>query len=291
MDVLRVLLIVQTLAVSSIYVLAEDKRVGLCKNNNLRHYEELGCTPVIDQESGCIVSYDCSLLSNRKEDKCHYRGKEYSFNEELPSEMRGSCEGACYCSNHDGRGNFECAIVECGDEIFRSEKKEDDCMRQYSHDSCCSFCKEVDPGVNCKYGDKVFREGQQFYPEEESCKKCICMTGFNGSLVSPYCVDISCGIELHHSGDIMAGCTPVYYGDDGCCPISSHCPTETDKIVEEDLTVENKDGAPKCQFGDLDMEIGQRLVVPIKERCLECSCKVPPFISCAINTKCYKNRN
>ncbi|XP_039288523.1 uncharacterized protein LOC111053952 [Nilaparvata lugens] len=319
MDVLKVLLIVQTLAVSSIYVVAEDKKV--C-HNNLKHYEELRCTPVINQESGCIVSYDCSSISKQKKDKCYYQGKEYSFGEELASsEILSNCIASCRCTNADGRGNFNCANIECA-EVFQPSIKKG-CVRQYSHDSCCSI------GQNCsKLIDNNFatmsseREKQALSsPDGEKQEKqratvsssavkssssalsymdeplenieSVYYVYFAGTFVSPYCEDITCDMELHYADYISEGCTPVYYGDDSCCPIYWHCPTKNDTIVKEDvekdkLTVKNKDGVPKCKFGDLEMEIGQRLAPPIRENCLECSCKVPPFISCAINIECQK---
>ncbi|RZF43767.1 hypothetical protein LSTR_LSTR009190 [Laodelphax striatellus] len=294
-DVLKILLIVQTFAASSVYVLGEDKKV--C-HNNLKHYEELRCTPVTDQASGCIVNYDCGSIAKQKEDKCYYQGKEYSFGDELvSSEILSNCIASCRCTNVNGRGSFNCANIECA-EVFQPSIKKG-CVRQYSHDSCCSIgqnCRDregSDAAVTCEYGGEVWEEGQAFYPKEKPCKKCICKQGFNGTFVSPYCEDIICEMELHYADYISEGCTPVYYGDDSCCPIYWHCPTKNDTIVKEDVekdkvTIKNKDGEPKCKFGNLEMAVGQRLAPPIRENCLECSCKVPPFLSCAINIECQK---
>lgn len=44
-----------------------------------------------------------------------------------------------------------------------------------------------------------------------------------GSNSGPYCREISCDLELHYASDLQEGCTPVYFGDDGCCPIQFRC--------------------------------------------------------------------
>lgn len=45
----------------------------------------------------------------------------------------------------------------------------------------------------------------------------------SGTLVSPYCEEIFCEIQLHHAEDVYRGCAPIYYGQNACCPHEFHC--------------------------------------------------------------------
>ena len=35
----------------------------------------------------------------------------------------------------------------------------------------------------CQYAGKTYKEGERFYPAEQSCLTCICKQGFNGKIV------------------------------------------------------------------------------------------------------------
>lgn len=104
-------------------------------------------------------------------------------------------------------------------------------MLQYSLDKCCSVsevCKaeEVAKLHKCHYRGNDYHLGQRIYPENAPCYMCICDTEFDNSTsisANKHCQKVDCGIELRSLERVMEGCVPVYFGDNGCCPIEFRC--------------------------------------------------------------------
>ncbi|XP_075211065.1 kielin/chordin-like protein [Lycorma delicatula] len=271
-----------------------------CITGSIRKlYEELNCIPEHDETNGCITSYNCSFTNDQRADKCYYQGREFSDGDRLEhNDFRSKCIPTCSCLVRDGRAEFNCAHYDCA-EFFQPPLKKN-CMRTYSHDSCCAvgvYCKkenEEETAATCEYGGKVYTEGATFFPNEEPCKKCICKPGFSGSLESPWCEEVFCEIEIHHAESIRDNCAPVYFGDNSCCPINFHCAhassDETQETEVESTTITQKanDNTPTCKFGNSTVEIGRKVRGP--EECTECSCKVPPLIECVVNSECQEGK-
>lgn len=123
---------------------------------------------------------------------------------------------------------FNCANIECPDLFNRPPE---DCVLQYSHDKCCSdsmVCGkvEVDKLHKCHYRGMDYSKGQKIYPNDFPCYQCICDEKFDNSTMisaNEQCRKIDCGIELRYLERLQKGCVPVYFGDNGCCPIEFKC--------------------------------------------------------------------
>lgn len=74
----------------------------------------------------------------------------------------------------------------------------------------------------CSIDDENYKEGEAFYPKN-TCLKCICQKGFNGTLVEPFCKKQVCGIQLRHSKSLAQNCAPLYLGRSTCCPLDFIC--------------------------------------------------------------------
>lgn len=63
-----------------------------------------------------------------------------------------------------------------------------------------------------------------FYPDDQ-CYSCICLPGFNGTLIAPYCRPQLCGFELTNAKYIEQNCAPVYTERSNklCCPYLFAC--------------------------------------------------------------------
>nr|CAD7463648.1 unnamed protein product [Timema tahoe] len=168
------------------------------------------------------------------------------------------------------RAVITCANIECP-ELFR--RPPPDCILQYSLDDCCStstFCKnktEDVTEVTCNVGNETFIEGQKFYPSDDDCKSCVCQQGYDGTTNGPWCKKIKCGFELRSADRFRQGCAPVYYGTERCCSIGFQCRGD------------------KCEFGSLRLNVNDQLS-PSSNKCVECTCKTPPFVTCIQKTNC-----
>lgn len=261
---------------------------GGCNHNLMQFYSQLNCKPLSTDDQKCPTKYDCSEALARKADKCYYMGKEYALNSSVPKEnFRNLCTVDCRCQKQfDGSTSFICVTSECP-ELFHS-RLEPGCYRQYSHDKCCAiktYCPpkeaESDPEPTCEYGGNVYRDGAAFYPKDHPCKKCICSAGFNGTVSEPWCKEISCDLDLHYGSDIAAGCIPVYYGEDGCCPIEWRCPKPEDQVVPQPTksSPSARQNEAKCKFGKLELYPGDT-ISPAGDNNTECQCVIPPYPIC-----------
>lgn len=88
------------------------------------------------------------------------------------------------------------------------------------------FLAPFDDLALCKVGDKVYHEGQKFYPEEEPCLSCICQPGFNETFKQPHCVPLNCHFEPKIR-ELRDHCTPIYQGTKRCCATHWTCRKNT----------------------------------------------------------------
>lgn len=62
-----------------------------------KHYEELGCKPVIAENECCPERFICPNIDAYDNERCYYKGKGYEKNSDLPSELRPPCVPVCKC--------------------------------------------------------------------------------------------------------------------------------------------------------------------------------------------------
>ncbi|KAL1123085.1 hypothetical protein AAG570_002173 [Ranatra chinensis] len=256
----------------------------------VRYYKELNCDPITDP-SGELKRYNCKILDELKDDKCYYNGKEYSEGEHVTREdLRDNCIVECSCDKHLKKAYFTCVNIECPS-LFRPAPEEG-CTDLYDHAHCCPQKKHCDhkdePLPTCEYNGKTYKYGQMIYPK--GCQSCICGEGWNGTLGEPWCRPVLCEMFLHYGNWLRQGCVPTYYTPDDCCPIPEwRCPSEADTIIDPEpskiATPKSKD--EMCRFGKLDLAVGQMLS-PVKDSCVQCSCVMPPHVSCIMNTTCHE---
>nr|CAD7413937.1 unnamed protein product [Timema poppensis] len=142
--------------------------------------------------------------------------------------------------------------------------------------------------VTCNVGNETFIEGQKFYPSDDDCKSCVCQQGYDGTTNGPWCKTINCGFELRSANKFRQGCAPVYYGTDRCCSIGFKCPEDESLEVVPALVDGNastRTGGDKCEFGALRLNVNDQLS-PSSNKCVECTCKTPPFVTCIQKTDC-----
>ncbi|XP_046603060.1 uncharacterized protein LOC124296761 [Neodiprion virginianus] len=211
-----------------------------------------------------------------------------------------------------------CAIVDCPLEMMSSYDEDGNlkpCVPKKSHDECCAsetVCfadaedqvdnstvkisvaegKEIEVGNTtaqvpkklaiCLTADnKTYVEGQEFYLDDLPCKVCICQPGYTaGESGEPWCRDVRCGTVLEHTREIRQGCVPLYYGNIRCCPIGFHCPNANDTVTSDVLVKIALNPDETCKFGELNLRVGDRVTPRETEKCIECKCEVPPFVTC-----------
>jgi hypothetical protein len=137
--------------------------------------------------------------------------------------------------------------------------------------------------ATCEFGGRSYYEGERI-DTDKSCYSCLCEKDFEDKPVeeNKSCRKINCNMELHYYAKIMAGCIPVYYKTDDCCPITWRCPDEETKVIADTKrTVIDGETALKCSFGNLSMNVGD-VLSPENDysQCTICTCKVPPYPHC-----------
>lgn len=277
-----------------------------CDDLYTKHYEELGCKPVYENEHDrCPKYFNCKEVLNRSSDKCYFKGTEFEIGAILEAESTSAdCVIECRCSKHQGQGgkevaSFRCAEIHCPEGLNEFPLL-NGCVYQYSEELCCSvntYCSEKTPTEYtsdnttgsiqfCSYNNQQLIQGQKVYPENSTCEECICRD--ENQL---FCKPISCGIELHYSAQIRDGCAPIYYGNRGCCPIGWRCPSKSDLVmVAEEDSSPIELSTPKCFFGNLTLNLREKLIPEESDSCIQCSCETPPIITCVQNhDTCHKD--
>lgn len=78
----------------------------------------------------------------------------------------------------------------------------------------------------CYDNNKLYHLGEKFEPSTHSCYECLCTEDFDNTTAvidNVNCAKIDCAIEIRDAKRIRDGCTPIYYGREGCCPIDFRC--------------------------------------------------------------------
>nr|XP_029712883.1 uncharacterized protein LOC115257437 [Aedes albopictus] len=271
-----------TLASTFSYLLACD--------HPTKHYTSMGCTPNkgLNPTTGCPLSYNCTNLSSRQDDKCYLYGKTYDVGETVsPEETSSFCIALVSCNriNEYQLPKFIYAHIDCA-EFFRPRKP--DCVLQYQPADCCSS-KELCGNnrtqlATCTIGDQTFYEGERMQIPDKPCRTCICSADFNPAQTddNKYCYENKCSFEIFADEKLYAGAAPVYKPD-YCCPWTWRLPKDTDKLEANPKFAGKLD--EKCIYGDLTLGIGQALE-PINENgdVVNCKCAVPPLVHCIMGS-------
>lgn len=145
--------------------------------------------------------------------------------------------------------------------------------------------------AKCEFNGKTYYEGQRI-DTEKSCFTCTCAKGFEDKPVeeNKHCHKIHCNMELHYASKITAGCIPIYFKTEDCCPIGWRCPDDETTIVadktrtKDDTGKKTEDDTFYCTFGKLKMNLGDSLSADkFAKSCITCSCLVPPQPHCIQN--------
>lgn len=256
-----------------------------------KHYEEFKCTGItLQQGQCCAVKYLCPNLSELDSNKCYYNGNSYNKGQTLSQSNLPLCFRSCICVSDILKTTdaaFSCLVNE--PEPWQPNEK--NCVRQYSLGKCNSVsevCGEenIKKLGKCFWRGKQFYEGERFSPESDPCYACICNEDFDNSTYiednTKSCAKINCGLELLSLDKVKRGCAPIYYGEKSCCPIDWKCPEDdTNSLVEPEL----RDRADMtCTFGDLTLQHWDALET--NDKCLRCSCDLPPLVSCIREPNC-----
>ncbi|KAG6444999.1 hypothetical protein O3G_MSEX003700 [Manduca sexta] len=247
-------------------------------------YLELGCTPVpkADNSSICPDAFTCPDL-HPNSTMCYYRGAPYGERSTIPQNLiKNPCSLACRCRVSNGEPQFDCAAVDCV-ETFNSDLQQ--CVNTFELDSCCStgtVCgtDAIAKLKTCDVDGKTYKEGQIFEPLNTR-KMCICTGDWNGTVDNAYCRDINCGLEIHYQNKILDNCAPIFSGKVRDCPIGFQCPSTTSKVIRG---LNLRSSTAECVFGNLRMTVGDEITVD--EKCMKCSCNVPPFVTCVTQNSC-----
>jgi len=260
-----------------------------------KHYEEFGCTPVVEAGKCCPSHFDCSALETRDLKKCYYNNGTFDVGQEVHNpDIEASCTIGCFCRQFDENEapQFECTHIDCP-EFFDDSPKQPGkkCINQYTSKSCCrdgQVCGEdLTKLAKCEFNGKSYYEGERM-DAGDSCSSCYCGEGFEDKPVeeNKHCSKINCNIELHYYKRIVEGCVPVYWKVDTCCPIDWRCPDDKTNVVrglsrKEEAGEAKNDSSLKCSFGNLKMSVGDFLS-PANDydQCTICSCTVPPYPHC-----------
>uniref|UniRef100_A0A1S4H604 VWFC domain-containing protein n=1 Tax=Anopheles gambiae TaxID=7165 RepID=A0A1S4H604_ANOGA len=255
----------------------------------LAHYKTMHCQPVGNRPDGCPERYDCPSITAHESSKCYFNGKTYDIDQPVPdAEVSQFCSAACYCRSANPIAKFRCVHVDCAEFFKRFDY--DNCVRQYSPQSCCStgtVCGEERKKLaTCELESEIYREGQRMRFKGNQCRTCICTAGFNATAIEqdPNCVETVCGFELFEEKQVYGGGIPVYKPD-GCCPWEWRMPKQTDTVVKGAVSKPATDPKLQCKYGSLTLDVGDSL--DIQQRAegqkLSCSCQVPPLMHCMLN--------
>ncbi|KAL9703983.1 hypothetical protein quinque_007501 [Culex quinquefasciatus] len=263
-------------------VLTSIASIVFACNYPTRHYKSMGCSASYQKSSnGCPAHFDCPNLTDRKTDKCYIHGKVYDIGERVPSEeTAGSCT-ILFCSGFNDTAFFNIAIIDCA-EFFAPSGI--DCVRQYRRGQCCSYGSVCGHSRNnlrtCAVGNETLYEGQRYAVKGDPCKICICAVDSGGFPVEN-CFEQRCTFEFTDADKLLAGAAPVY--EKGwCCPVDWRLPSENDKIVNTNCSVESH--GHKCFYGNLTLNVGDVLEREITAQgTINCRCEIPPMVHCELD--------
>ncbi|XP_033176235.1 uncharacterized protein LOC100740289 isoform X3 [Bombus impatiens] len=259
----------------------------------LRYYKALGCTPIyVNPNDNCAEAYDCSHLDNWSRDKCYVNGHEYSVGETLRPEDSNPCDRNCTCTHSNNDANFACAKRKTCD---RAE--EESCLYRRIHGICCDdpFCDEEGDNTTCNVNGKVYKAGEFFYPNANPKLLCLCMEGYTGQNIEPFCQQLNrdpCSALFDvAAAQVHDKSIPVFFLFNHFCPITFYrYPSPNDTVISkhDSTTSVPAEGKVMCRHGNLTLHIGEELsnVQPIEvwSAGMKCVCEVPPYLTCYTTT-------
>ncbi|XP_036144305.1 uncharacterized protein LOC105837357 [Monomorium pharaonis] len=263
----------------------------------LAYYEDLNCTPVYEQESGCCpIRYNCDHLKERSPTKCYINDHEYEIGEKLKNGDATPCDDNCYCQlNSNNIATFKCTPVVCSN----NGTVKPGCYRRNTALNCCpgeEVCLEnSEDRAVCNVDGKEYRDGESFTIESENLN-CVCQPGYEGKNVLPFCRKRKshCNPDFYNATYIIKNCAPIYHSTQSpqtSCNVDWLCQNNNDTVVhvhKDDLKsvidrqiAENSvNDENVCLFGNMIMHRGDKLKQGNHSKCLSCVCEVPPVLTC-----------
>ncbi|XP_011156600.1 uncharacterized protein LOC105193732 [Solenopsis invicta] len=286
------------IAVAAIF---EDKHSGSKCPGPVSYYEALECTPVYNQGSNsCANEYLCDHIETRSSDKCYINGHEYNLYHYLNNEDAYLvCDAMCTCE--PGHNRDEIAAFECFDEDCPTVIAKDDCYLWNDPFKCCgdpqNICSEEwETRYKCNVNGKIYLEGEYFYVDQESDLTCVCQSGYKGNNIPPFCVRTNHTACAHpafsHINHLKKKCAPIYFYDEFSkkkCYMNMICQNADDVVIpkSEFGSSDTLERGSKCQFGNLTMQVGDKLKrsTQYSTICIACICEVPPVLTCELQSQ------
>ncbi|XP_076245260.1 uncharacterized protein LOC143185854 [Calliopsis andreniformis] len=256
----------------------------------LRHYKELGCTPIYENPGDCCAArFDCSHLKNLSKDKCYVNGHEYEVGEKLRDEDRNPCDIECRCGKFNDVASFICAAYDCA--LIGLQPN---CFYRNSADLCCPgpmVClAEGEERATCEVDGKIYKDGEYFKPESEPEKECYCKPGYKGENVEPFCITLKhsyCSPLFRQADIVHKNCVPTFYNNQNPqkdCSYASRCQNAKDIVIHSENAKSHvdTDESEMCRFGNMTMHVGDELNQGTfyDSVCMKCVCEVPPIPTC-----------
>ncbi|KAJ8936562.1 hypothetical protein NQ318_017028 [Aromia moschata] len=268
-------------------VLSDLIREYHCDHLGTVMYEDINCAPVYEPNNTCPVKFECGDFSSHNE-TCVFRGRRYDVNEEVDEFITyENCYVACRCEHPESDTKYICAVLDCPE--WLDPAIEEGCYRKYDLDKCCStgtVCLTKEKVETCDFDGKIFHEGELYFPEN-TCTKCACQKGYNGTMEEPFCKRNLCSLQILHSDKLEKFCAPLYFHRDNgealCCPNEWVCPAADEEIVTVNGNADaNADLT--CKFGSASLKLGEGFQKSVefygRERNVTCECVLPPLLTC-----------
>ncbi|XP_033305715.1 uncharacterized protein LOC117208592 isoform X1 [Bombus bifarius] len=258
----------------------------------VRHYKGIGCTPIYANPNDCCAeAYDCSHLDNLSRDKCYVNGHEYSVGEMLNPEDSNPCDRNCMCTQFENTAFFQCEQLRS---CFGIEER---CSYRRIHGLCCGFpfCNEEGDNTTCNVDGKVYKAGEFFYPNANPKLLCLCMEGYTGQNIEPFCQQLNrdpCSALFDvAAAQVHDKSIPVFFLFNHFCPITFYRhPSPNDSVISkhDSTTSVPAEGKVMCRHGNLTLHIGEELSneqpIEIWSAGMKCVCEVPPYLTCYMTT-------
>ncbi|XP_076643958.1 uncharacterized protein LOC143354094 isoform X2 [Halictus rubicundus] len=265
----------------------------------LGHYNNIQCKPIYKNPDDCCAeAYDCSHLEKMSKDKCYVNGHEYSIGEKLRDEDALPCDNGPVCTGGEdgGAAYFHYSKgTECPE-----EPTEKNCYIRRSLDTCCSTTRvcleEGEVKATCEVDGHVYNDGDFFTPHSNPQLDCVCLPGYTGENVEPFCKMPNrqfCDARFNDPMQIHNKCAPVYDRTEFVhigCTTESRCASDNDVVVHghDGKSESVTDDSKVCKLGNLTMHIGDTLNegnTP-DSVCVKCKCEVPPIPTCMHEENC-----
>lgn len=264
------------------------------------HYEELGCTPILDEEKCCPVRFSCpDRYENAPNTGCQYRGQLYEVGAKIKDQfLPKRCDEECTCEHWIDENTYKisCKGISKGDlDAYDAENileyvldKDLDEANHIPLERCRGVAITDSDAlikrkkVKCSFEGVIYQRGERIRPDG-TCFECICDESLKNTndldIFKPQCQRKQCAIGV--SGEehdyLNRGCVPVYHKTSTiCCPDEWRCPTPTDVIKPSGLKTDSK---MKCYFGDSALNLLDQVTYENGDN-LNCKCYIPPMVHC-----------